>query len=373
MSPKTVLVSGANGFIGSAVCRAFSLAGWRTFGLIRSDRHAADLLREEVAPLIGSAADISTFIDKLPPIVDVIVSCSEDINNYEPHFNDVLALIKQLSQRSLDASAGKSKPLVIFSSGCKDYGTTLKHGEEGLAPHTEESLLNSPCPLRKRTAAALTLFEYTELFDCVVTRPSTLYGRSGSYYSTFFLLAQQAKAQSAGVLTIEAFPNSILHGTHVDDVASAYLALAIAPREVVSGQVYNIASHRYETLEELIPIVEKSHDIKIKLVDPKPFVDTSIDSGYFFNFPQWVDSEKLRKDIGWVDRKPLFHEGYETYRKAYEVATEKSGSYERIMKRAIFANVSGRTQLIDRESLDNGIIEDLRNVDFQGNRVVRIV
>ena len=35
MKPETVLVAGANGYVGKAVACAFLRAGWVTFGLIR--------------------------------------------------------------------------------------------------------------------------------------------------------------------------------------------------------------------------------------------------------------------------------------------------------------------------------------------------
>lgn len=45
---RSVLVTGANGYVGSAVTRAFCAAGWKTFGLIRRREGAADLARHEV-------------------------------------------------------------------------------------------------------------------------------------------------------------------------------------------------------------------------------------------------------------------------------------------------------------------------------------
>jgi hypothetical protein len=59
---------------------------------------------------------------------------------------------------------------------------TLRHGDPGLAPHTERSPLNFPLILAERANGALDMMKYTDGFDCVVTRPTTLYGRSGSYY-----------------------------------------------------------------------------------------------------------------------------------------------------------------------------------------------
>lgn len=74
------------------------------------------------------------------PTIDVIVTCSEDLRSYDSHLEEVLRRIAQISQVSL--SKQRSKPLVIFSSGCKDYGRGGRHGDEALLPHTEESPLN---------------------------------------------------------------------------------------------------------------------------------------------------------------------------------------------------------------------------------------
>lgn len=330
---RTVLITGANGVIGSAVCRAFSHAGWKTYGLVRSPTSLPDLVREEIVPVVGSAADPSAWMSTLPPTIDVIVSCSEDINNYESHFNDVLSMVTRISQECRP-QRGHNKtpppPLVIFSSGCKDYGTTLRHGDAALAPHTEDSPLDPPAMLQRRTQCALSMFNHTADFDAVVTRPTTVFGRSGSWYAVVFQLAEAAKAAGRSELTIHSTQNSILHGTHVDDVAAAYLAIAEAPRDIVAGQVYNISAHRYETLEELAHVVETSHNIKVVFSDPGPADQDEFGVNSVFNFPQWVDSTKIRRQLGWTDRKPLFHVGYDVYRKAFEQAQEDgSDQYRR--------------------------------------------
>lgn len=278
-------------------------------------------MRDEIIPIVATAADASSFVPNLPP-VDVIITCDEDLSNYVAFQQARLSMIKQICKHS-KAQKPNVKPLVIYSSGCKDYGMTPMHGEEGLAPQTEMSPLNPPDFLRPRTDAATDMLtNHTEDFDCVVTRPTTLYGRSGSHYSHFFILAERAKQQTHGVLELPASPNAVLHGTHIDGIAAAYLALATAPRQRIAGQSYNMSSHRYETLAEIVPAIEKSHGVTIKFRNPKPD-DVSTFGLYalaLFMYPQWVGSEKFRADLGWSDVKPLFHEGYELYRKAYEAA-----------------------------------------------------
>ncbi|KAK7942620.1 NAD(P)-binding protein [Apiospora aurea] len=75
---RSVLVVGANGYIGLAVCRAFARAGWRVFGLVRRAEVASSLYAAEVTPIIGTLED-----DSLPQrlygyttTLDAIPRCS---------------------------------------------------------------------------------------------------------------------------------------------------------------------------------------------------------------------------------------------------------------------------------------------------------
>jgi nucleoside-diphosphate-sugar epimerase len=322
MTPRTVFVTGANGFIGSVVAKEFSRNGYTTYGLVRRAQSGLDLQRDEVIPVVGTAEDAAAFISRLPPI-DVIITCDEDLANYNAHHRARLAMIQRLCEAS--KAKGAKKPLVIFTSGCKDYGVSkLLHGDDGLKPDTEDSPLNPPDLLKPRTDAATDMLSnHTEEFDCVVTRPTTLWGYSGSYYSYFFSLAERAKMENKSALELPGKPNAILHGMHVADVAAAYLAIATAPRQLVSGEVYNMSARRYETLGEIIPFVERSYDIQIKLREPQPD-DAKVFGLYalsLWQFPQWVGSERLRHDLGWKDNKPLFTEAFDMYRQAYEAAT----------------------------------------------------
>jgi len=53
---RSVLVTGANGYIGGAVAKAFSRAGWRTYGLVRRVSDARNLALDEITPIVGIEA-----------------------------------------------------------------------------------------------------------------------------------------------------------------------------------------------------------------------------------------------------------------------------------------------------------------------------
>ena len=330
-NPKSVLVTGANGYIGNAVARAFVRAGWTTYGLVRNQESRISLKTAEIISILGSASD-KAFVERSAKqtkfVFDVIVSCTEDILDYVTHFNDTVELLRALARAS---NNGGVRPLVIFTSGCKDYGMTGLDGEEGLSPHTEESPLNAPLLLAARASHAVEIFDHKDLFDAIVIRPTTLYGLSSSFYGPIFDRA--AKAAEKGVLELTADPKSIMHGTHVDDCAEAYVAIAEhADRDVVKGQCYNVSGHRYETLEEVANALVDDYKIEggVEYLPEKATMRPDVVQ-MLIGFSQWVGSEKLRRDVGWRDRRRPFSKAVHTYRKAYEAAVaQKHANVERI-------------------------------------------
>lgn len=317
---KTVLVTGANGFLGNGVAKAFSQAGWKTYGLIRRESAASDLWTHEVIPVIGSAADTS-FVSSLP-CIDVIVNTTEDLSNYAGHFRDNIKLFQLLQRkRNENGKSTSEKLLVLFTSGCKDYGMTGRHGDAGLAAQTEESPLNPPDLIRVRAEMSATIFNYKTDFDAILTRATTFYGMSGTYYAPLFDIARQAMTENGGdgILRLKANERSIMHGTHINDVASAYVALASAPRDRVVGEIFNISSRRYETAAEVAEAVSQSYGIKVEFMGSTELQKSGMDVVRFLmDFSQWVGSQKLRKITGWEDKMPLFTEDFDRYRKVYE-------------------------------------------------------
>ena len=259
----------------------------------------------------------------------MIVSTTEDLFNYTAHFDNILSLLTTLSQTSV---ARGTRPLAIFSSGCKDYGAGLLHGSPSLEPFTESSPLNPHPFLLLRATLSLTVLNHSGLFDAVVVRSITLYGGSSSYYGPAFDVAAAAVAMETGVLRIAANPNSIMHGTHVADCAAAYVAIAEAPRKTVAGQSYNISSERYETTKQVAAALAREYGLEqVEFTGPPSFDPSNPVQGYdvvglLFGYSQWVGSEKLRRDTGWKDRRPAFSEAPHVYRKAYEEAARRGNS-----------------------------------------------
>ncbi|KAK8068964.1 hypothetical protein PG994_005580 [Apiospora phragmitis] len=316
---RSVLVVGANGYIGLAVCRAFARAGWRVFGLVRRAEVASSLYAAEVTPIISSLSE-----DSLPQrlynyttTVDTIVGCAEPAD-YSSHYQQLTALIRHVAETS---NSNGVRPLVLFSSGCKDYGTTDVDGASNLAPHTEMSPINPPAHLLSRAMTCTTIFELDDVVDAAVLRPTNVYGHGSSYYGLVFDYAARVAASGAPTLSIGSDPTSIMHALHVDDCAEAYVALAeCTSRDRVNGQCFNISASKYETTRDMLTALAKEYKFPGDAVFAGSAESDDPAMTGIFGFSQWVDSRKIRDLTGWTEKRMLFSEDMHVYRMAYEAA-----------------------------------------------------
>jgi len=366
----TVLVVGASGYLGAGVCNAFvratgSLPGsreFRVYGLVRRAAAARALAVAEVIPVVASLDDRDATRDTLlghSPVWDVIVTCTEPPRSEteNQHWDDVLALVQGLSASSV---ALGTRTMVLWSSGCKDYGMTALHGAEGAAPHTEESPLEKHHLIDGRIAAALRALEVSAAdggaggFDVAILRSTPICGYIGSYYGGVFdytatFAAATPPSKEPRVLKFTANADTILHGVHLDDCAGAYLAVASAAlfggddpkhgRPAVAGQVFNISGKRYETLREIGSALaaEYGFDGGAQFgvtAEELPEAASNPTIGLVLGWSQWVSSDKIRSLLGWSDRRLLFVENLHVYRLGWEAAAKGgSSNVDQVRKR----------------------------------------
>jgi len=362
----TVLVVGASGYLGSAICTAFLRAGtpsrtFRVHGLVRRAAAALPLAKNEVIPILGRLPDRQSLVTSVLSYAntwDVIVTCTEPSRSDTAHWDDLLFLVQGLSAAS---AAHGVRPFVLWSSGCKDYGTTGLHGADGLGPHVETTPLDTHPLIAGRTDAALGALDRAaaagSTFDASVVRATPLFGYTSSYYGAGFdyvsAVAQTAKEK---ILVFTPPAGTILHGIHVDDAADGYVALALTAlstavredgktgRQAVSGEVFNISGRRYETLEEVGTALAREYGfdgVRFGVSDtelPASVSAHALTLLLVWGWSQWVGSDKIRRVTGWRDWRPLLAENLAVYRRAYEAAAASDGSrtddnVERIKKR----------------------------------------
>src|SRR4051812_6408754 len=161
----TVLVTGANGYIGQAVCTRFQIAGHRVLGLAHTRATAQGLQARGITPVLGSLDDTRNLTEAAATAEIVIDTASAD------HADSTRVL--------LDALAGTGKKYVR-TSGTGVY-TDLAHGDLNAQVFTEESE-HAPAPVVATRYATDQIVQDAagRGIHTIVIRPSMIYGDGAS-------------------------------------------------------------------------------------------------------------------------------------------------------------------------------------------------
>ena len=155
-----VFVSGATGFIGSAIVRELIDAGHRVLGLARSDKAAGSLTAAGAEVQRGSLEDLESLRSGAADIDAVIhTAFTHDFHNYAPAAEADRHAIATLGA----ALAGSDRPLIVTS------GTLLARRQGPLA--TEDDAPNPAFP-RKSEDAAVAMAERRARVSIVRLPPS---------------------------------------------------------------------------------------------------------------------------------------------------------------------------------------------------------
>jgi nucleoside-diphosphate-sugar epimerase len=171
----------------------------------------------------------------------------------------------------LEAARRAKVRRVIFASSAAVYG------DEPTLPKVETML---PCPITPYGVEKVTAEHYLRTF-------SAIYGVEtvALRYFNVFGPRQDPTSPYSGVISV--FVDRALRGealtifgdgkasrdfVYVEDVVDANVAAAIAPREGVSGQVFNVARGKKTTLDELAGILGRVVDRELAVIYAPPRV-----------------------------------------------------------------------------------------------------
>jgi nucleoside-diphosphate-sugar epimerase len=204
-----VFLTGATGYIGSAVADALRGAGHEISGLARSDTAAGRLAAVGIRPVRGDLADAAALAAAARDAEGVISTATTGDPDADTAAIGVL----------LDALRGSGKPLV-YTSGIWSYGDT------GGRVVTETSQA-TPAPLVAWRSAVEreVVLAAADGVRSVVIQPAVVYGRGGGIPAQFV-----RSARSDGAAKLVGTGENRWPLVHVDDLAELYLrALERAP------------------------------------------------------------------------------------------------------------------------------------------------
>jgi nucleoside-diphosphate-sugar epimerase len=204
-----VFLTGATGYIGTAVADRLRAAGHAITGLARSDEAAARLKSSGITPARGDFTDPAS-VGSAARQADGVISMA---TTYNP------AIDGPAIDSILEALAGTNKPFV-YTSGIWSHGDTGGAVVDETSPPRPAALVAWRQGVEDRVQAAARRGIRT-----VVIRPAIVYGRGGGLPAEFVQSARKEGAARYVGTGKNRWPF-----VHVDDLADLYLlALEQAP------------------------------------------------------------------------------------------------------------------------------------------------
>jgi len=291
-----VFVTGASGYIGSAVTAALARAGHEVLGLVRSPEKAGAIAGLEARPVVGTMADPASYREAAASS-RVIIHCAVEYSTTQ----------WELDRTTIDtclAVAGESgqERLFVYTSGAWVYGGT------------GEGMVDESSPLKPPAFIAPRVQHEKRVLDAgrgkvrtLVLRPGTLYGGRGGLTTAWFGGAVQDGA--ARLVGDGSFRWAMVH---VDDLADAYLRAAESPW---SGEVFNLTDRSRFTVLECAQAASRAAGASGK-VNVVPLAEAAKQLGPFAEclaLDQHVDSRKAVRMLGWQPRHGGFVDGAARY------------------------------------------------------------
>ena len=226
-----LFITGASGFIGTAVARHLLAAGHTLTGVARSEGSASRLTAAGVAVQHGDLEDAGRLAGAMAEaegVVHIAVGGPRGVTDADQRAVAVM----------IEALQGRDAPLIV-TSGVGVYAGI------GLPVVDEETPLDAPVPpqvprvrLEEQTVAAA-----ARGVRAMVLRPAHAYGSGGCGIFTRMQIEYATRSGTAAYVGEGAVP----YGTvHLEDLAAAYVA---ALRHGRAGTRYNIVGHTFSTRE----------------------------------------------------------------------------------------------------------------------------
>ncbi len=256
LNNASILITGANGFVGSRLCRKFADEG---FHVTAGVRKSADLRLLDGLELEYRYGDV-THPDSLPEMVtgvDYVIHNAGVVKAKKP---ETFFAVNEAGTENLCDALLKYNPLVkklVLTSSLAAAGPS----EPGRPRHESDP----PGPLttygESKLAGEKKLLSYSDKLDVVAVRPPGVYGPGDKELFALFQAVDNHIRPQIGSMSRR------LQLVHVDDLCLGFFKAVTA--ETKSGAVYFIAEHESYSMKEMIAdVVRGSGKTAIPLVIP---------------------------------------------------------------------------------------------------------
>lgn len=285
-----IFVTGASGYIGSAVVHELTVHGFEVRGLSRSEESSAAIGRLEAVAVRGDLAD-TELLSRAAATHEVVIHCATD------HGADRWELEHAAVAAMIDGASGARRPrLFIYTSGVWVYGSSPELKTEGDVP-TPPALVAPRLDVEARVLRGTAGNLVTS-----VVRPGCVYGGAGGLTAAWF---ERARAWGAARVVGPAEHRWAM--VHRADLAYLYRRLV----ETHLGGIWNAVDSSRDSIGACAEAAGRAvgHDGSIEVV-PVEVARTEI--GPFADclaLDQQVSSAKAHAQLGWSPRHTGFVAG----------------------------------------------------------------
>lgn len=232
-----VLVSGHDGYIGAVLVKTLERAGHDVAGLdtgYYADCSFGDGIAELPARRLDlrevTAGDVAGF----EAVIHLAALSNDPLGELAPHLTEEINYRGSLALARAARQSGVRR--FLFASSCSLYGS----GGEGLVDETAPLRPLTPYAVSKvRTEEALLGLASAD-FSPVLLRNATVYGVSPRLRVDLVVNNLVGWAVTTGQICLSSDGTPWRPVVHVEDVAQAFAAALVAPRELVHGQAFNV-------------------------------------------------------------------------------------------------------------------------------------
>ena len=318
-SSQSVLITGANGFIGSRLCALFLRSGFRVVAGVRKTSDVSLLKGLEVEYRHGDV----TLAESIPAMVsgvDVVVHNAGLVKakSREQFFEVNAGGTAQLLAGVLQHDPNCRKVVLISSMAASGPSLNGKPTKEEDLPHPVTVYCES------KLAGEREALKFASKLHVVILRPSGVYGPGDKETITFF------KSAAKGIRPYFGDTTRRLQLVHVDDLCRCVLAAVTRPTK--SGDVFFVAEKRALSLAELVDclcraagkrgfplvvpgpvfrLIAALSEFGFKLVGATPMLTREKANELLASWE--ISTEKARRQLGFESQIPFEEGSRETF------------------------------------------------------------
>lgn len=278
-----VFVTGASGFVGSAVVRELLSAGHEVVGLARSDQSAAALTSAGARPHRGDLADLDS-LRQGAAASDGVIHCG-----YVHDFTDLVAsarIDRQAIETLGETLAGSDRPLVVSAAITSVPGRAATEADEAPEPTVNP---------RASEQAALPFAERDVRVS--VLRLPVVHGEDDRGFVPYLIQVARDKSVSAYL----GDGTNRWPAVHRLDAARLFrLALEEAP----AGTRLHAVADEGVPFRELAGVIGKHLDVRVTAIAPEQAQDHFGWMALFASLDSQVTSTLTRKQLSWKPEQP---------------------------------------------------------------------